>query len=243
LLQCASGAGDAPLVEFILQRLPDGARSQVVAATDSAGRTALHWAAKLHHPNVLHALLDAGAPLHKRDEFGFSPLDSATLTLTDPNPAQIECVQKLLAAGADPFAPGPAGLTPVMRLLQWPDNEQTRRVVQGIDFSVCPDINSADGAGWTVAHHTAASGHVAWLPLLHAVEGVDWWAMSVKHRTPAEVAQRCSNTSFTVPEHAVPHWSVCSLSSESSPTPTRPATPIDAGRSIAAQSGAGVARA
>jgi ankyrin repeat protein len=53
------------------------ARGDSVAATDSYGQTALHWASKYESLEIARRLLGAGARADTPDEDGDTPLDNA----------------------------------------------------------------------------------------------------------------------------------------------------------------------
>lgn len=71
-----------PLIEAVQKQDVEAVRSRIragddVAATDSYGQTALHWAAKGQSVEIVQLLLDAGADPHARDEDGDTPLTNA----------------------------------------------------------------------------------------------------------------------------------------------------------------------
>ena len=74
-----------------------------VNKVDGLGRTALHYAARLGHDDIVAALLAAGADVGARDAAGFTPLMRAV----QGGDANAPVVERLLAAGADPGDPGP----------------------------------------------------------------------------------------------------------------------------------------
>jgi len=79
-----------------VQQLVDTASSDV-DARDGFGRTALHYAARLGHEDVIGILIDADALLEAKDEDGFTPL----LRAIQGGDANIDAIRLLLDAGAD----------------------------------------------------------------------------------------------------------------------------------------------
>lgn len=76
------------------------------AATDSLGRTALHYAAALGLNEILEALLAADTPpLNVQDPDGFSPLMRAAQN------GHLDAARLLLASGADTSLENQNGLT------------------------------------------------------------------------------------------------------------------------------------
>jgi ankyrin repeat protein len=66
--------------------------------SDSAGRTALHWAVFGNHQQAVWYLLDSGASAAVRDEFGYLPIDyardrtvRALLETAESTSATVEC--------------------------------------------------------------------------------------------------------------------------------------------------------
>jgi hypothetical protein len=66
--------------------------STLVNATDSQGRTALHWAAEFGHSAIVRSLLELGADITVLDNFGYSALESACWEGNE------SCIQLLLDA-------------------------------------------------------------------------------------------------------------------------------------------------
>ena len=78
-----------------------------VRARDDKGRTALHWAAAFGTPNIVTALIDAGADVNARTAYGGTPLHYAAES------AKPEVVTSLIGAGADVNAHTDDGVTPI----------------------------------------------------------------------------------------------------------------------------------
>jgi ankyrin repeat protein len=91
----AAKTGNLPVVRKTLQQ--HGNPNE--AATD--GTTALYWGVQENRPDIVQALVSAGANVNTRNQYGITPLAWA---LTDGNAAIAE---QLLKAGADPRVPVP----------------------------------------------------------------------------------------------------------------------------------------
>jgi ankyrin repeat protein len=124
----AAKAGD----ESIALSLANNDNSRV---SDSTGTTALHWAVYNDQPELVAALIEAGADVETTNNYGASPLGEAAIT---GNPAVIEM---LLAAGADPNASNPEGQTALMVLARTENTEASKILLEhGAD----PDLRE----GW-----------------------------------------------------------------------------------------------
>ena len=124
----AAKAGD----ESIALSLANNDNSRV---SDSTGTTALHWAVYNDQPELVAALIEAGADVETTNNYGASPLGEAAIT---GNPAVIEM---LLAAGADPNASSPEGQTALMVLARTENTEASKILLEhGAD----PDLRE----GW-----------------------------------------------------------------------------------------------
>ena len=84
--------GDAAAVEQLL-----GAGTTDPAVIDGFGRTALHYAARLGHDDVMRILIETGAPLDAADADGYTPL----LRAIQGGDANLDAVRLLLDAGAN----------------------------------------------------------------------------------------------------------------------------------------------
>ena len=81
------------------------------AAADHQGMTPLHWAASRGTVSVCTAMIDAGGLISAADADGITPLHEAARA---PNgDGATACVQRLLAAGADPRMPDIDGDRPI----------------------------------------------------------------------------------------------------------------------------------
>jgi hypothetical protein len=76
-------------------------RGASVYARNNHGETPLHSA---RHPEVVRALLAAGAKINSEDEIGLMPLHYALRRIRPNDDGGFDVVDRLLAAGADPFA-------------------------------------------------------------------------------------------------------------------------------------------
>jgi ankyrin repeat protein len=77
-LMYASEEGHIRVVLLLLTHMGEQAQRQALAATDASNRrTALHWAARGGHEEVVTALLGHGACADTRDKYGKSPLADA----------------------------------------------------------------------------------------------------------------------------------------------------------------------
>lgn len=84
--------GDGPTVADLLRR-----HSELITAADEYDKTALHWAAEKDHVAVARALLDAGADIEAKTNWGDTPLKWAA-TLGSARVADL-----LLGRGASGF--------------------------------------------------------------------------------------------------------------------------------------------
>ena len=76
--------------------------------TDSAGWSALHFAALDCGQAIVEMLVKAGAALNLQDKYGNSPLWRATMSYRGKE----EVISTLLRAGADPDLPNEKGISP-----------------------------------------------------------------------------------------------------------------------------------
>lgn len=116
-----SGARDVSVIRRdILLRAAARAQVDVVrlvidagvdlAACDSHGWTALHFACQVYAVDVCRLLLDAGAPVDAQDALGITPLHRAILEAQGRG----EVIALLRAHGANPHCPNHGGVTPLL---------------------------------------------------------------------------------------------------------------------------------
>lgn len=84
--------GDGPAAEELLRRQPE-----LIIAADEYDKTALHWAAEKNHAEIARMLLDAGADIEAKTNWGDTPLKWAA-TLGSSTVAEL-----LLSRGAHGF--------------------------------------------------------------------------------------------------------------------------------------------
>ena len=105
---------------------------------DEKTHTALHWAAKCGRADDIEALTAAGAPLNPKTKTGVTPLIYAASEGWD------DCVQLLLAAGADPTIQTAKGRTAreatSMKMAKADDESKPRfaKVLQLLDAPAPP---------------------------------------------------------------------------------------------------------
>ncbi len=85
----AAQKGDLAAVKAFVEKDPES-----VGVKDPNGRTALHWACRGVHPDVVRYLLEHGADVNARDQAAVTPLHSVS------SRGHLEAAQALIAAGA-----------------------------------------------------------------------------------------------------------------------------------------------
>lgn len=113
-----------------------------------AGDTALHLAAAAHQPDVVRALVDAGANVKARNRRGATPLHYAA----DGNPAsvdwaphrQAETIRLLIESGADPNSVDQSGVAPLHRAIRNRCAAATAALIEG-----GADVRAPNGRGST----------------------------------------------------------------------------------------------
>lgn len=101
-------------------------------AKDRSQRTAIHWAAQFAHPEILQLLLEHGVPVNSVDDGGDTPLHWAvgasgnafTHINSISGSNELNCVELLLANGADPNAANRYGIRPLHGLCDMPEPER-----------------------------------------------------------------------------------------------------------------------
>jgi ankyrin repeat protein len=88
----AAKRGDVPTTRKLLE----GGNSDLSVA-DGFGRTALHYAARLGHEDIMRILIEAGAQVDAKDNDGYTPL----LRAIQGGDSNFGAVRQLLDAGAD----------------------------------------------------------------------------------------------------------------------------------------------
>ena len=133
----AAAADDVVAVQALLSAHPEPPCSTEL-------QVALHWAARRGAPRAARALLDAGAAIDGPDgrpDFGWTPLITAVHT------RQWVFARQLLAWGAQPDAPAPNGLTPlIMATGEAEDDERVALVEDLLLAGADPHAHTDEGA-------------------------------------------------------------------------------------------------
>ena len=153
---------------------------------DDSDRTPLHMAAGSHsNPEVIQALLAAGADLEARDDEGRTPLHMAAGSHSNP-----EVIQALLAAGADLEARDDEGDTPLHRVAAYTHSYDHRNVVATVIALLATGANplARNGVGKTPWDLAQAN---------EKLKGSDayWRLKKVLLEAPGEGARRSATTS------------------------------------------------
>jgi len=99
----AAARGDLAGVRALLDQAPGA-----VNAAGVDGTTALHWAVRADHRDMVNLLIRAGADATARNRYGLTPLYLAAVN------GSAEMIRILLDAGADPNGVAPTGETALM---------------------------------------------------------------------------------------------------------------------------------
>ena len=130
-----------------------------VAAQNSQGLTALHYAAIFGHQEIVKALLGASADINVKSKDGWTALHYAACC------GRHEVVKVLLSAGADINAKDNHGWT----ALHHAAGDGHQEVVKTL-LGAGADINAKDNNGWTALHHAACYNRTDVAGLLDGVE-------------------------------------------------------------------------
>lgn len=122
-------------------------RGATVNCLGKHGRSSLHSAANQGFPRLIKALSDAGGEVDARDNYGETPL--LLLAHCGPlsdatNARRSECIQALLACGADVHAVNPRGRGMLHLACTENDAEVLETFIEGL-----ADVNARDLAGFT----------------------------------------------------------------------------------------------
>ena len=132
---------DASLVELLLARDADP------GATDAAGRTPLHWAARYDDLRAIELLLDAGADPSAVDNRGRTALHDAA------GAGNVGAAQVLSTASGVIDPKDRSGLTP-LQIAARKGKANAVDLLAGLGA----DVNARDSFGWTACHHAATGG-------------------------------------------------------------------------------------
>ncbi|KAL8821908.1 MAG: hypothetical protein Q9223_000138 [Gallowayella weberi] len=116
-------------------------------AVDSSGRTALVWAAARGDELALRTLINYGADVNLPDGQGNTPLHHART---------VECIDKLLHAGADTLARNTFGQTPLHMVCRGTGSLPVLKRLMTADI----DIDATDNSGETFLHNATFNKHV-----------------------------------------------------------------------------------
>lgn len=144
-LHLAAGNDHLDVVEYILQHGPPGAAG--VNAMDISSCTPLHRAVRGRNPDVVRALINAGANTNAIDDDGFTVLYKSLSGLNH------EMVEAVLQGGANPNAPDNLGRTPLSWAAQ---NGLMKRMTHLLKYGADPDAK--DIWGLTPMMYAAAFG-------------------------------------------------------------------------------------
>ena len=120
-----------------------------------AGDTALHMSAAAHAPDLVRALVDAGADVDAVNRRGAQPLHYAVDGSRDAA-AQSDTITALLDAGADPNATDKGGTTPLHRAIR---NRRASAVEVLLARGADPTLPNGRGSSpWQLAQWTTGKG-------------------------------------------------------------------------------------
>ena len=174
-------------------------RGANVTAADRLGRTALHAAVETNRPRLAAALIEAGADVDARftnpvaalrgDYISRRPFKGATPFWLAARAANLDMMQVLLNAGADPFLANAFGTTPLMVASGLGENDARRpgdhRVVETVSLLIelGADVTATTPAGSTALHGAAAMWEDGVIEVL-VDHGADVNAADNRGRTP-----------------------------------------------------------
>ena len=148
-------------------------------AQEPDGTTALHWAVQRDRPDIVQALIAAGAKVNVKNRWGVTPL---ALAVTTGDPA---ITQALIKGGADPRARVPETGTPLLTAAR-SGNPDTIKALLAAGVKV---DEAEEASGQTALMWAASEDHVAAVQSLLAA-GADVRKLSRKNETALFFAVR-----------------------------------------------------
>ena len=141
----AASTGNATRVTELLRNDPD-----LIRAWSPDGGTAMHFACFFRQPEIVKALIAAGADVRVPAK-GFGNVTPLHAAVAGRNP---DAVEMLLSAGVDPNVRQQGGYTPLHSAANNGDERSTRLL---LDHGADPSLKSDDGK--TAAEMAASRGH------------------------------------------------------------------------------------
>lgn len=179
-------------------------RGADVTAFDRLGRTAIHAAVETNRPELVRALVAAGADVNARyadrvpalrgDYVSRAPFKGATPFWVAARDANLEMMRLLLDAGADPLLPNTANTTPLMIASGLGENDARRppdhRVVEAVQMllDLGADVSAVNRSGQTALHGAASMWEDGVIQLL-VDNGADVNAEDGSGRTPLHLVE------------------------------------------------------
>ena len=135
LLMNASAKGDIEIVEYLIG---EDVNVNVANKEKFYNGTALHFASKYGHADVVKALIDAGAQVNASTDGGYTALQLASMK------GYLPVVNTLLAAGADIKTKSDFGVT----ALHWASYKGNVQVVNAL-INADANVKAQNNSGWT----------------------------------------------------------------------------------------------
>ena len=176
-LALASYFGHTETVRYLV-----GLKDVDVNRVVDSGSTALHWASRQNHPEVVQLLIDAGADIAAKDGKGRSPLHKPSMS------GHLDVLKTLVKAGADVSVTDNEGVTCLM-LASYMGHTETVRYLVGLKEV---DLKDVDSTGCSALRHAVVRNHPDVVEVL-VDAGADIETRGSYGRSPLLAASQCGN--------------------------------------------------